>query len=311
MRRCPQCGHSTTGRTVRSTGRCWSCERTFCFDPRADPITDFGFDAAVRLVSGEGAVRWTTDQLYYAVCRRVRRRRTWERITRRKTVSIDRTQFQLLLARWQSAGETLAGRIDDGSLQRSTPIDLSADLAALAVDRAVVCDRPQTLAFLLANDFHMEHRCVLLCESDLSADVFPAAVELARRSQNLTVLAVHDADPHGCAMALRLGGTSGMFADSISAGRGRIMDIGLRPGHASAFRGSFQTSAPVETGFHGSSEHEGKWLGRYRMELAAVPPARLLTTLAAAWVFDPADEPEPDMEGAWIGGGIYDDDDFG
>ena len=210
MRHCPQCGDRTSGSSVRLTGRCWSCQRKFCFDPRSDPITDFGFDAAVRLVSGEGTIRWTTDQLYYAVCRRVRRRRTWERLTRRKTVSIDRTQFELLLARWQSAGATLAGRLDDRPQQHTTPSDLSGDLEALAVDRAVVCDRPQTLAFLLANDFHMEHRCALLCESDQSSGVFPAAVELARRSENLTVLAVHDADPQGCAMALRLGGTSGM-----------------------------------------------------------------------------------------------------
>ncbi len=310
MRHCPQCGYRTSGGTVRMTGRCWSCKRTFCFDPRSDPITDYGFDAAVRLVSGEGTIRWTTDQLYYAVCRRVRRRRTWERLTRRKTVSIDRTQFELLLARWQSAGATLAGRLDDRPQQHTTPSDLSADLEAVAVDRAVVCDKPQTLAFLLANDFHMEHRCVLLCESELNSGVFPAAVELARRSENLTVLAVHDADPQGCAMALRLGGTSGMFADSVSEGRGRIMDIGLRPGHATAFRGSFQTSAPVDKSFLGSSEQEGKWLGRYRMELAAVPPTRLLTALAAAWAPEAANA-EPDMEGGWIGGGICDHDDFG
>ena len=55
------------------------------------------------------------------------------------------------------------------------------------------------------------------------------------------------------------------------AGRGKVVDIGLRPSHAGPFRGLFQEATSSVTAGNGITAEEANWLGVYALELAAVP----------------------------------------
>jgi hypothetical protein len=249
-------------------------------------VSDLGFERSLRAVSGDGSLAWTPDQLYYAVSRAVRRRRPIHRLARRKVVSLRRGEFDRLLARWQGLGLPLTGRMADRLPDRQPDADLAADVAGLAMDRAVICDRAQTAEFLLSNRFHVEHRCVVLSEDGHPAGAFADARGLLQRSESLIVATLHDADPGGCGLIRRLCDDPAWFASQVADGRARVVDLGLRPRSANRFRGSFRSASSFPDEAAGANEWETRWLARYRMEVAAVPPRLLLAALPSAWSED-------------------------
>jgi hypothetical protein len=129
----------------------------------------------------------------------------------------------------------------------------------------VVCDRPETAAVLAAN------RATAGLEVEVVAEE-AAGAAVARRS----VLAVHDADPRGCALPLRL----------LEAGAAGVVDLGLRPEHIRGRRIPVIEGAPVLVPTDLSRilrPEEIVWLadGR-RVELAVLPPRELIAAVAGA-----------------------------
>ena len=127
----------------------------------------------------------------------------------------------------------------------------------------VVCDRPETAAVLAANGAGTAAGVV----AEEAADGAVAG----RR-----VLAVHDADPRGCALPLRL----------RAAGAAEVVDLGLRPGHITGRRIPVIEGAPalVPADLSGLlSAEEIVWLADgHRVELAVLPPRELVEVVAAA-----------------------------
>ena len=152
------------------------------------------------------------------------------------------------------------------------------DLTAYSFDRALVTDTAAIAAVLVANNFHFENNCAIL-----SLDGYPHAIAdtvraMLRRNPRLTVFAVHDASPRGCALPLELR-QNGWFPDpSIT-----IVDLGLRPRQAWALR-LFQLTAqatrlPTDLKARIGSD-EIAWLESGRLcELAAVRPVRLMRAI--------------------------------
>ncbi|HVS41179.1 MAG TPA: hypothetical protein VMU20_02815 [Candidatus Dormibacteraeota bacterium] len=129
----------------------------------------------------------------------------------------------------------------------------------------VVCDRPETAAVLDAN------RAAAGLAVEVAAEDEAGAAVTGRR-----VLAVHDADPRGCALPLRL----------RAAGAAEVVDLGLRPGHIHGRRIQIIEGAPVLVPADLSrllSAEEIVWLadGR-RVELAVLAPRELVDAVAAA-----------------------------
>jgi hypothetical protein len=129
----------------------------------------------------------------------------------------------------------------------------------------VVCDRPETAAVLGAN------RAAGGLVVEVAAEEEAAGAVSGRR-----VLAVHDADPRGCALPLRL----------RAAGAAEVVDLGLRPGHIHGRRVQIIEGAPVLVPADLSrllSAEEIVWLadGR-RVELAVLAPRELVDAVAAA-----------------------------
>ncbi|TMD98358.1 MAG: hypothetical protein E6I76_04580 [Chloroflexi bacterium] len=129
----------------------------------------------------------------------------------------------------------------------------------------VVCDRPETATVLAAN------RAAGGLAVEVAAEEEAGGSVAGRR-----VLAVHDADPRGCALPLRL----------RAAGAAEVVDLGLRPGHIHGRRIPIIEGAPVLVPADLSrllSAEEIVWLadGR-RVELAVLPPRELVDAVAAA-----------------------------
>jgi hypothetical protein len=158
--------------------------------------------------------------------------------------------------------------------------DLAPDLARYSFDRAVICDRPETVDLLLANRFHFEHNCAVLSVDGYPAGPFPMVRDMLRRNPHLTVFALHDASVPGCRLARRLATDKAWFAGTGA----RIVDVGLRPAHVRKWRGLFQRPKtafrPVAPG--AISAEEARWLAKQELHLAAIPPPQLLQGLESA-----------------------------
>lgn len=273
--RCVRCGKDTPYRSRPKDERC-SCGEPFAFEPKyRHPLADAAFAAAIDRVSAGGSLRWLPVHLYYEVCRRIDRRR----LLHRRVVPIDHAGFDRLWSRWTGAhGWPPTALADDDALTAS-PTQLPPDVADYAVDRAVVTDSDATLRLLLANNFHVDNRCAVLTVGGEPSGVSEAVLAMLRRSEQLTVLALHDASVAGSTMASRLLFEDQWFRDLVADGTATVVDLGLRPDQAKQFRACFLRTdqRPASDAILSKKDH--RWLSRYRLELAAVLPATLMGRL--------------------------------
>jgi hypothetical protein len=147
----------------------------------------------------------------------------------------------------------------DGMVEAAPASAAAAGGVSAAV--LVVCDRSETAAVLAANG----------AAAEVVAEEAAGAAMAGRR-----VLAVHDADPRGCALPLRL----------RAAGAAEVVDLGLRPGHITGRRIPVIEGAPALVPADLSSllsAAEIVWLADgHRVELAVLPPRELVEVVAAA-----------------------------
>ena len=130
----------------------------------------------------------------------------------------------------------------------------------------VVCDRPETAALVAA----------VVRAAGLSAEVTDEEAFTSGTWREGRVHALHDADPRGCALPVRL----------AAAGAGEVIDIGLRPAHITGRRIQVIEGAPavVDRDLGGLlTADEIVWLadGR-RVELAVLSPTDLAEGLRLA-----------------------------
>jgi hypothetical protein len=129
------------------------------------------------------------------------------------------------LGRWAAAHGDPPGLLPPREAQRlAPPREVPGDVAAFSFDRAVVTDRWETAAMLVANRFHFEHNCAVLSHDGYPDGIADTVRTMLRRNPALTVFALHDASPGGCLLPLLLR-EPGWFPDASV----RIVDVGLRP----------------------------------------------------------------------------------
>lgn len=195
----------------------------------------------------------------------------------RETPRLHRTGFERLYARWVDQNGPPPGVI---ARQPSPPPSPAAepDLGDYSFDRAVICDRARTVDLLLANNFHFENNCAVLSVGGYPQGPFEVVRGMLKRNPQLAVYALHDATPEGCRLAHTLATDPDWFAGSTV-----VIDVGLRPSQAEAFKGSFLPGTDRDLGDgNGISAWERKWLGRYRLELAVIRPEQVVKRLFRA-----------------------------
>lgn len=191
-------------------------------------------------------------------------------------------EFAPLLARWREVhGDP--PRLADPRLPALLPGNQEPDLTGYSFDRALVTERSDLAAMLVASNFHFENNCAIL-----SLDGYPegragTVLEMLRRNPELRVFAVHDASIPGCSLVHRLRDPA-WFPDH----RVRIIDLGLRPKHAQELRLSALKAPPAHAAARdahsawreGLASEEIGWLAAGNMsELAELRPARLMRAI--------------------------------
>jgi len=313
---CIRCQHDSKYPERKDTRSCPNCGGRFAFEPREkDVFTDAAFQKAIERVSAEGQVKWGVEHLYYELSRKPRGSvgkslgifsvvlfgvpigffvakalptalivyiplvlLLLYLISQIETKMLPRGDFERMWDRWGVVHGKPKGVIarkpqDDKPVRAPEP-----DLGDYSFDRAVICDRARTVDLLLANNFHFENNCAVLAVGGYPRQAFETVRRMLRRNPRLEVFVLHDITPEGCRLAHRLATDPEWFK-----GMGlRIVDVGLRPVHASPFTKFFdQVNHEVPSG-GGISPDEAQWLSRHRLELAVIRPEQVVKRLFRA-----------------------------
>lgn len=238
MARCGAC--QTINRGLNTPNRrCVQCNHPMVFNAANDGFSDMRLMRAMDRLSAGGRLMYTERQLYHAVSGRrtakagvVKRLRRAARPPEHSVPTLPPGRFQTNLARWYEAGGSFHGRLlsrdrvtDDPNRQQSDGPGLHPELAAHGFDRAVVVDHAPTAVMLVANNFHVDHRCAILSEDGYPEGFRPELIEVLNRNPRLVVAALHDASFQGMGMVRRL---RAWFPDP----KIRLIEVGLRPAQA-------------------------------------------------------------------------------
>ena len=272
-------------------------------------MTDMTFKLAIEGVSDRGQFLWTDDQLYYDLCRRVRRRRLFHRLVRRPVVSLSRDEFSLLYTRWIDVHGVPDGRLHGRQFEPETAA-APPDVEAYGFESLVVCDSEAIADVLLANGFHAEAKCPVLAFNGYPHHVSAKLLPLLRERPPETIVVVHDASWDGCALREAVAESPQWFAGVEVP---RIVDAGLRPGDAKRYRGLYQSASHARVAAEGIPEEEAEWLGKYVLELAVARPRVLMGVLSRV-LRGEAERGADGDDGVWVGAGApwgEDDDEVG
>lgn len=165
------------------------------------------------------------------------------------------------------------------------PPDANREAINYSFDRLVVCDRPAVTQMLIANNFHFEHNCAVLCISGYPQQIFDTTMQMLRRNPDLQVFAFHDCSPRGIKLVQELRDRREWFAGTNI----KIIDLGLSPRQAMgavkqklSIRNSTQAAreASYLTVDFNLSPQELRWLkkGNY-VELESFTPQKLIAIL--------------------------------
>ncbi|MDB5098588.1 MAG: hypothetical protein JWM80_3009 [Cyanobacteria bacterium RYN_339] len=302
----------------RPDGCCPGCKHRFAFDPaNGDPFTDMAFKAMIDRVSVSGSVRWGKEHLFYELARKFLHKRSsaawvgsiavgvaglvtgfifgspvlpllgtglavgaWYK-GRSPFVPLTDDLFETYWKRWRDTHPLSRGVIDRPPGDTPPRQVLEADMAHYSFDRAVICDRARTVDLLLANNFHFENNCAVLGVKGYPKATFELVRKMLRQNPRLQVFVLHDATPEGCNLARHLAADPAWFR-----GIGRVVDVGIRPHHAAAFKGAFRKPAPL-TDTAGLLPGEAEWLSKQNFELAAIRPEQVIKRLFKAMSAQP------------------------
>jgi hypothetical protein len=341
--KCIYCGGDSKFKE-RPGKSCPRCGKTFAFEPKSgDPFTDPAFQSAIDAVSANGQVRWGVEHLYYELCRRRFRKGIprgvfvvltiiglfilvanqfstivvilmlilaatlsllWK-YGRPVTVRLSQTEFDRLWSCWISVhGEPKAVIIRKEQPVVARPRE--ADIGDYSFDRAVICDRARTVDLLLANNFHFENNCAILSVGGYPEGPFELVKTMLKRNPKLQVFALHDATVAGCRLAYKLAHDPEWFKGHVP-----VTDVGIRPQHASPFKGLF-LPVPVKAQLNpdqGVTAEELLWLNQYALEIAAIRPEQILKRLFKAINKREEQASGRDTSSTSGNGSVYTDDD--
>jgi hypothetical protein len=224
------------------------------------------------------------------------------------TPALEQAVFSSLLERWKRAHGSpakLVRRVAPSSRNDSKKA-LPKELVNYSFDRAVICDRPETVDLLLANNFHFENNCAVLSVDRYPEAVFDSVLEMLRRNPKIEVYALHDASAEGHDLARKLATSPEWFR-----GIGRVTDVGILVKHAAKMRGLWKAlPQPRAAAFPDLSAEENAWLSAYTLELAAIRPEQIIKRLFRAMT-QPGVQVTTDDGGFFFVGGSFGGSDAG
>jgi hypothetical protein len=233
------------------------------------PITERAWRRAARRAGAPGGLRFTARQLYHELCRG---RQPLHRLGRRPRFTLRPAVSWAAFERASARYGPPPGMLPPPAPAVAAPLSDIPDLYDYGLPRLLVCQDAEIAAMLRANELHMESACPVYALDDLPFD--PRIVGALGRGAG-TVYVLHDASPAGlsCVAAVR----AAFAAPGIA-----VEPLGLRPVHAAALHLARRRGTPADPGPETRlwAPWERAWLARgHTVEVAAVPPARLLRTV--------------------------------
>lgn len=195
------------------------------------------------------------------------------------SLSLTQADFLSLHRRWVDA-HGVPSKLIPPPVESLAPLDpaLVRELESYSFDRAVICDRPDTVDLLLANDFHFENNCAILSVGGHPRNAFDTVRAMLRRNPRLEVFVLHDATPGGCRVAYHVRHDPEWFGGTTA----QVFDVALRP-HQAKRQPKLHWRVTEAVGPHPAlSDAEGRWLSRRRMEIAAFRPEQIIKRLFRA-----------------------------
>lgn len=188
-------------------------------------------------------------------------------------ITLKEADFGKLFQKWRKLQGLPAGYLDKPlALPTALP---EKDLLDYAVERAIICDHPELVDFLLANNFHLEQKCLILTCGGYPKQRFEELRQMLRKNPQVHVFVLHNASNNGCRIYQELISSREWFPGSQ-----RVFDIGLHPRHARSFGGLIQKlSPPQRLEIPGYTQADLEWLSKYKLEIMAIRPQQLLNRL--------------------------------
>jgi hypothetical protein len=222
-----------------------------------------------------------------------------------------RAKFDALFRRYtdaHGAPKTFIERKEPSYRRAAAEVASSEEMLSYSFDRAVICDRADTVDLLLANNFHFENNCAVLGIEGYPAHAFETVRKMLRNNPKLVVVALHDASVDGCKLAYRLRNDPAWFKDGA-----KVVDIGLRPAHRRSFPGQEDRLEPAREvqPIAGISKDEASWLSHSALALAVVIPEQIIKRLFRAMTLVEEKDDSSDGGGGGSGGGSNSHSDFG
>ena len=260
-----------------------------------DGFTDRKLVNAMNRLSNDGIGAYTEQQLLHALAtKRVVKPGVFSRFSKSPKVprysasSFDAAHFGPRLQQWRQSGGMVVGRLldaaaiaADSNRQAGTP--LSPQMTPHSFDRVVMVDTAETAVMLIANNFHVDQRCVVISEDGYPEAFRDPLVNLLRENPNLVVAVLHDASIAGAGMAER---AKAWFPGPTV----RILEVGLRPRHA--IKGNLHVDRSDKRKLPDETLLADAGLGRYELNerewlawglsspLGALSPKRTMNVLA-------------------------------
>ena len=191
---------------------------------------------------------------------------------RRPVVRLLRSDFDVLWEKWMSAHGIPEGYIDPKDRSVKPSPELETDIADYSFDRAIICDRRETVDVLLYNNFHFENNCAVLSHDGYPEESFATVLQMIRNNPEIEIFALHDCTVKGCMLANHLGSSGNWFQ-----GGPEIQDIGLRPDHVRGLKGCYLEVTGLDASRAGTlTAKEARFLASYAVEFAATRPQGIL-----------------------------------
>jgi hypothetical protein len=137
---------------------------------------------------------------------------------------VKRTQFNDWLARWERVNGTPPTLLKTAN-NNQLPAQINPEVSAYSFDRVLVTSSDAIAQMLIANNLHLEYNCAILSATGYPQAIFNTVMEMLRRNANLTVYALHGADPSGVRMLYDLKTRPQWFRDQ----QVQFVDLGISP----------------------------------------------------------------------------------
>lgn len=183
-----------------------------------------------------------------------------------------------LYRRWEGRNGRPPGLLDSPARERPLSPELAAELESYSFDRAVVCDRADTVDVLVGNDFHFENNCAVLTADGYPKSASPVLKKMLRQNPRIEVFVLHDATPEGCMLAHQIRHDPSWFGGTSA----RVYDVALRPNQAARMPTLHWRASPSVAEHPALSPDDRTWLSQRRMELAAIRPEQIIKRLFRA-----------------------------